>query len=235
MKRIITLLAAVLAAASGCVAQTDSNKEEVDTVVVIESTRLTVRQAFADVDVPALDLLTPTMRGDLLAYHDAGASREVVNALGGMSSLEQPVTDSYVSCIITPVSKATVKVLSCGKEDVAMLIYTIAGEGQAADSQLMFFDSNMKELRPEKFIKLASIDDFIDTPHDRDGAMLKKELLGLIPFPTVEYVASPDNDGLTARLTVADYMGAENLHRLKPYLRPEVKYSWNGKKFDRMK
>ncbi len=234
MKRIITLLAAMLAAAMGCMAQTN-NKEEVDTVVVIESTRLTVRQAFADVDVPALDLLTPTMRGDLLAYHDAGASREVVNALGGMSSLEQPVTDSYVSCIITPVSKATVKVLSCGKEDVAMLIYTIAGEGQAADSQLMFFDSNMKELRPEKFIKLASIDDFIETPRDRDGAMLKKELLGLIPFPTVEYVASPDNDGLTARLTVADYMGAEDLHRLKPYLRPEVKYSWNGKKFERMK
>ena len=235
MKRIITLLAAMLAAAMGCMAQTNNNKEEADTVVVIESTRLTVRQAFADVDVPALDLLTPTMRGDLLAYHDAGASREVVNALGGMSSLEQPVTDSYVSCIITPVSKATVKVLSCGKEDVAMLIYTIAGEGQAADSQLMFFDSNMKELRPEKFIKLASIDDFIETPRDRDGAMLKKELLGLIPFPTVEYVASPDNDGLTARLTLADFMGAEDLHRLKPYLRQEVKYSWNGKKFDRMK
>lgn len=231
----MTLIAAVALAAMGCMAQTNSNKEEADTVVVIESTRLTVRQAFADVDVPALDLLTPTMRGDLLAYHDAGAAREVVNALGGMSSLEQPVTDSYVSCIITPVSKATVKVLSCGKEDVAMLIYTIAGEGQAADSQLMFFDSNMKELRPEKYIKLASIDDFIETPRDRDGAMLKKELLGLIPFPTVEYVASPDNDGLTARLTVADYMGAEDLHRLKPYLRQEVKYSWNGKKFDRMK
>lgn len=235
MRRMITLLAAALAAASGCMAQTNSNKEEVDTVVVIESTRLTARQAFEDVDVPALDLLTPVMRGDLLAYHDAGASREVVNALGGMSSLEQPLTDSYLSCIITPVSKATVKVLPCGKEDVAMLIYTIAGEGQAADSQLMFFDPEMKELRQEKYIKLASIDDFIETPRDRDGAMLKKELLGLIPFPTVEYVASPDNDGLTARLTVADYMGAEDLHRLKPYLRPEVKYSWNGKKFDRMK
>ncbi len=230
----MTLMAAVALAALGCVAQTDANREEVDSVIAVESTRLTARQAFEDVDVPALDLLTPTMRGDLLAYHDAGAAREVVNAMGGMSSLEQPLTDTYLNCIITPVSKATVKVLPCGKEDVAMLIYTIAGEGQAADSQLMFFDPEMKELRQEKYIKLASIDDFIDTPHDREGAMLKKELLGLIPFPTVEYVASPDNDGLTARLTVADYMGAEDLHRLKPYLRQEVKYSWNGKKFERM-
>lgn len=228
-------MAAVTLAALGCVAQTGSNKEDADTAIVVESTRLTARQAFEEVNVPALDLLTPTMRGDLLAYHDAGTPREVVNAMGGMSSLEQPVTDSYVSCIITPVSKATIKVLPCGKEDVAMLIYTIAGEGQAADSQLMFFDPEMKELRQEKYIRLASIDDFIETPHDRDGAILKKELLGLIPFPTVEYVASPDNDGLTARLTVADYMGAEDLHRLKPYLRQEVKYSWNGKKFDRMK
>lgn len=231
----MTLIAAVTLAALGCVAQTGSNKEDADTVIVVESTRLTARQAFEEVNVPALDLLTLTMRGDLLAYHDAGTPREVVNAMGGMSSLEQPVTDSYVSCIITPVSKATIKVLPCGKEDVAMLIYTIAGEGQAADSQLMFFDPEMKELRQEKYIRLASIDDFIETPHDRDGAILKKELLGLIPFPTVEYVASPDNDGLTARLTVADYMGAEDLHRLKPYLRQEVKYSWNGKKFDRMK
>lgn len=235
MRRIITLLAAVLAAASGCMAQTAADREKTDSVIAVESTRLTARQAFEEVDVPALDLLTPVMRGDLLAYHDAGAAREVVNAMGGMSSLEQPLTDSYVSCIITPVSKVTVKVLPCGKEDVAMLIYTIAGEGQAADSQLMFFDPEMKELRQEKYIKLASIDDFIETPRDREGAMLKKELLGLIPFPTVEYVASPDNDGLTARLTVADYMGAEDLYRLKPYLRPEVKYSWNGKKFDRMK
>lgn len=231
----MTLIAAVTLAALGCVAQTGSNKEDADTVIVVESTRLTARQAFEEVNVPALDLLTPTMRGDLLAYHDAGTPREVVNAMGGMSSLEQPLTDTYLECIITPVSKATVKVLPCGKEDVAMLIYTIAGEGQAADSQLMFFDPKMKELRQEKYIKLASIDDFIETPHDRDGAILKKELLGLIPVPTVEYVASPDNDGLTARLTVADYMGAEDLHRLKTYLRQEVKYSWNGKKFDRMK
>ena len=143
----MTLIAAVTLAALGCVAQTGSNKEDADTVILVESTRLTARQAFEEVNVPALDLLTPTMRGDLLAYHDAGTPREVVNAMGGMSSLEQPVTDSYVSCIITPVSKATIKVLPCGKEDVAMLIYTIAGEGQAADSQLMFFDPKMKELR----------------------------------------------------------------------------------------
>lgn len=235
MRRIITLLAAVLTAASGCMAQTVADSQKADSVIAVESTRLTARQAFEDVDVPALDLLTPVMRGDLLAYHDAGTPRGVVNALGGVSTLCDTVTDNYLQCAITPVSKVTVKVLPCGKEDVAMLIYTIAGEGQAADSQLMFFDPEMKELRQEKYIKLASIDDFIETPRDREGAMLKKELLGLIPFPTVEYVASPDNDGLTARLTVADYMGAEDLHRLKPYLRPEVKYSWNGKKFDRMK
>ena len=64
-------MAAVALAALGCVAQTDANREEVDSVIAVESTRLTARQAFEDVDVPALDLLTPTMRGDLLAYHDA--------------------------------------------------------------------------------------------------------------------------------------------------------------------
>lgn len=201
--------------------------------MALPANAITAREAFVRLASPSLTLLTLDMRQDLLSYYDADTLRQVPNALAGLSQLTRPVTDSYLKVRITPVSTLTIKILPHKNDTIVATVYTIASPGQAADSQVSFYDSKMNKLSDDKYLKMAQIDEFIETPHNRQGRELKKELLSAIPYPTVEYTLTPESDDLTARLTVADYLGAETMQQLKPYLRSELVYIWkNDRKFE---
>lgn len=201
--------------------------------MALPANAITAREAFVRLTSPSLNLLTLDMRQDLLSYYDADTLRQVPNALAGLSQLTRPVTDSYLKVHITPVSTMTIKILPHKNDTIVATVYTIASPGQAADSQVSFYDSKMNKLSDDKYLKMAQIDEFIETPHNRQERELKKELLSAIPYPTVEYTLTPESDDLTARLTVADYLGAETMQQLKPYLRPELVYIWkNDRKFE---
>lgn len=201
--------------------------------MALPANAITAREAFVRLASPSLNLLTLDMRQDLLSYYDADTLRQVPNALAGLSQLTRPVTDSYLKVRITPVSTMTIKILPHKNDTIVATVYTIASPGQAADSQVSFYDSKMNKLSDDKYLKMAQIDEFIETPHNRQGRELKKELLSAIPYPTVEYTLTPESDDLTARLTVTDYLGAETMQQLKPYLRPELVYIWkNDRKFE---
>lgn len=204
-------------------------------MLAVSAYALTAREAFVRIETPSLNLLTTQMRQDLLSYYDADTLRQVPNALGGLSQLTRPLTDSYLKVRITPVSTLAVKVIPTRKDTIVATIYTIAAPGQAADSQVTFYDSDLHWLPTHRFLKLAQIDEFIETGHDREGREQKKRLLSLIPYPTVEYTFAPDGDAITAHLTVADYLGAETMQQLERHIRPSLTYVWNGHKYELQK
>lgn len=215
MKRLLILLAVVL--------------------LTLQVQALTARQAFVRLETPALNLLTTEMRQDLLSYYDADTLRQVPNALGGLSQLTRPLTDSYLKVRITPVSTLAIKVLPCRNDTVVATIYTISAPGHAADSQVNLYDSDMRRLPTRKFLKLAQIDEFIETGHDHEGREQKRELLSLIPYPTVEYTFDPEDGTITARLAVTEYLGAEITQQLKRHIRPSLTYVWTGRKYELQK
>ena len=175
-------------------------------LTVLSAYALTAREAFVRIETPSLNLLTVQMRQDLLSYYDADTLRQVPNALGGLSQLTRPLTDDYLKVRITPVSTMAVKTIPTGKDTIVATIYTIAAPGQAADSQVTFYDSRLRKLPTHRFLRLAQIDEFIETGRNREGREQKMRLLSLIPYPTVEYTFAPDGDTVTAHLTVADYL-----------------------------
>lgn len=196
---------------------------------------LTAREAFVRIETPSLNLLTVQMRQDLLSYYDADTLRQVPNALGGLSQLTRPLTDDYLKVRITPVSTMAVKTIPNGQDTIVATIYTIAAPGQGADSQVTFYDSELRKLPTHRFLRLAQIDEFIETGRNREGREQKKRLLSLIPYPTVEYAFAPDGDTVTAHLTVTDYLGAETLQQLERHIRPHLTYVWNGHKYELQK
>lgn len=204
-------------------------------LTVLSSYALTAREAFVRIKTPSLNLLTVQMRQDLLSYYDADTLRQVPNALGGLSQLTRPLTDDYLKVRITPVSTMAVKTIPNGQDTIVATIYTIAAPGQAADSQVTFYDSELRKLPTHRFLRLAQIDEFIETGRNREGRELKKRLLSLIPYPTVEYTFAPYGDTVTAHLTVADYLGAETLQQLERHIRPHLTYVWNGHKYELQK
>lgn len=190
----------------------------------------TASQAFLFMPANVLDLITPAMRLDMIDYLAADTVRQIPNALGGLSSFIRPVNDSYLNVRITPVSTMTFKILPHKKSNIVAVTYTISDEGHAGDSEIAFYDNKMHPLKTAKFIKVAEIDDFFSLPKDKKH--LKKELMALVPFPTVKYTLNPDNQTLTASLTIKQYMPTEDYMKLRPYLKPELTYHWTGSKFE---
>ena len=193
------------------------------------SPSITASEAFVRMPATTLDLLNSSMRRDMLDYLKADSVYNVMNTMEGFSHLNAPLTDNYLQVQVTPVSRFTVKILPAKKGNIVMTLYTVGDADSATDSELRFYDDSLNELPRDKFIKLASTDDFLDLK-GVDGKT-RKELRSIVPFPTVDYTVSPDGNTMKAELTVGEFIGKEDMERLAPYLHRERTYIWNGKKW----
>lgn len=190
---------------------------------------LSASDAFVRLPAKTLDLLTTSMRKDMLDYYRNDSIYKVKNAMEGESCIIAPVTQDYLKVQVTPVTTLTVRVLPTKREPLVMTVYTVGDSLQAHDSDIRFYDASMKEQPRDRYIKLASTVDFID------GSRLNKsernELESLVPFPTVEYGIGPDSTTMTANLTVGRFMSKEDMEKLSPYLDRTCVYRWTGGKF----
>lgn len=231
------LLSAVIIATGICISYPGTaiaDSKNFDEVVTVKDSVYRVenaREAFLSMPAKVLDILKRDSRMDMLSYLDADTIRPVPNGLGGTSVLIPPVTQDYIAVQVSQVSTIQIKLLPAHKGKIIAVSYTLGGDGTAADSDLSFYDDEWKLLKTSKFISLAETEDFLDLP--KHSEELKKELLLLVPFPTIEYQFSPDGDTVTAHLTIGDNLGAEDMLILQQYLRPEIVYTWNGHQFKR--
>lgn len=202
-----------------------SAKEQVETA----ADTVTAKTAFLEMPATTLDLLTKSMRLDMLDYLDQGEEHQEENTLEGLSWFNLPATRDYLQVQLTPVTQFTIRILPGRKTPVVATAYTVGDSLQAKDTQLRFFTPDMQEIKLDKIIKIASSEDFLDlkgvSRSERD------RLLYLIPFPTVEYTFSPDGTDLKATLTVGEYLGREANETLQPYLRRVRIFRWDGKRY----
>ncbi len=188
---------------------------------------LTASDAFVALPISVLDLLDRSRRLDMLDYYAADSIAKVPNAMEGLSYLDK-VTPDYLKANLTPVTTIAVKVLPSKNGDIVMTAYTIGDKDQAYDTDLRFFGSGYQELKRDKYIRIATLDDFFDYP---DKAA-KKLVAELVPFPTVRYEPDPTGTGMTAQLTVGQFMSADDYARIKSFMRPQLHYRWDGSKFN---
>lgn len=186
-------------------------------------------EVFMNLDVRTLDLLSKETREYMLLYWDSDSITDVANELNGLSHLDT-VTNDYLKVTLTDASTLEIKILPLKKGGtVAMTVYTIGDSEEAPDSEIKFWDSSLKELPASKFFKTPVIADFFSIP--KGCATTMKEIREMIAFPTVEYNASADSDSLTARLSVEKRVAVDDYNILKLFLKPALKYEWNGSRF----
>ncbi len=243
--RTIAVIAMAIISVGSYASTRDSDDVLPDSIPVVSDSITTVStaaEAFMKMPSKVLELLNSEKRSDLLAYVEAGRAEDpdsmpsVVNTLGGSSQLIYPVTDEYLAIRISPVSQLTFRILPRKhkkEKNIVAVVYTLGDESTSSDSEVAFYDSQMNPLKTRDFLKLATLDDFLDIP-DNDKE-LKKELVEMVPFPMVEYTLWPDSDTLTAKLTVGDVLGVEDQEKLMPYIRPMLRYRWDGHKFNLIK
>ena len=113
---------------------------------VKEGEELTATSVFAEAPLEALDMIRPSTRLDMLDYYtQADSIMTAVNALGGECRLVT-VTPDYLKVSVTPISTLEIKVLPIGKKRIVMTLYTVGEDSSAMDSEVRFFDSQLRPL-----------------------------------------------------------------------------------------
>lgn len=232
LRHIITA-ALVLAAATPAMAGKWMKYEPEDSAV-------NAVQAFLNIETPGLELLRKSTRLDMADYLKEDSIYHAQNALEGESFFLEPVTRDFLRVRVTASSTYTVRLLPAKKGEVIVGVYTIGDIDlakndsivpRAGDSQLDFFDDKMRRIETKKMIKVPRVEEFLEEKCKDKNLM--RELMELIPFPTVIYSLNADNTDLTATLTIDHYMGREDFERIRPYLTDRITYHWTGKRYER--
>lgn len=191
---------------------------------------LTAGEVFAELPLQVLDMLNKSTRLDMLDFYRVDSIYQAHNSMEGLSHLNK-VNRDYLSVSLTPVSTLELRLLPVKRGDLFITAYTIGDANQAYDTDIHFYNGLYQELPRDKYIKIAELDDFFNYP---DKAT-RRRVRDLIPFPTVRYNLSPDNDSLTAELTIGQFMSADDLKSLQPYMKGKLKYVWKGGKYSLVK
>lgn len=190
---------------------------------------LLARDVFVKLGIDDLPLLTRFSRLEMLAYFDSDSIHNAKNGRQGTSHLEK-VTPGYLSVKVTPESDLKIKILERkNASPLALAIYTVGQDTSGADSELRFFDSDMKALPASRYFKAPSLKDFVRlTPAPK---LTLKQISDLLPFVSVAYNVDPDTGNLVASLSYADLVSLEDAALLKESLYPNLTYVWNGKSY----
>lgn len=187
---------------------------------------LTASKAFAEAPLEVLDMLRPSTRLDMLDYYtQADSIVTLQNALGGPSKLEMVAPD-YLKVSITPVSTLEIKILPIKKDQIIMTLYTVGNDSLAADTEVKFFDSSMKPLPTDKYLKAPALKEFFNL---KNSSLKESELAEKIPFQSIAYTTGPGDTPLTSTLTTLKTLSQEDQDLLTPLLTPTLTAPWTSK------
>lgn len=191
-----------------------------------------VRQAFEGLGIDVVELLDKDTRAIMLQLYDQDSIASMPNSVGGVAKLTK-VTPDFLEVELTDVSSLQLKVLKTSSGDsILMTLYTIGAAGDTRETEVRFFDANLKELDRNKILPTPPLSAFFSFPKGTKTKM--KEIESLIPFETIAFSANPDNSDLKATLTVEKALNIEDAKIVELFMVPDVTFSWNGKKFQKL-
>ena len=188
----------------------------------------TARYVFENIEPSSLEIIPKSIRLDMLDYWDVDSVFKASNIMGGLSWLNE-LTPEYLKVTITPVSSLEIRILPFKESKIALTVYTVGDVPEAADSQLKFYDDNLRELDSKDFFEIPRIKDFFEIPKGSSTKM--KEIEEMIPFPTIAYSANALSDNIEARLTVAQYISEDDWNIAKLFLKPFITFEWKKNKY----
>ena len=226
LQRLLYVDATWLSCLTACLT---SGTTEAHAASLPSDSALTASSSFLRLPVDVLDILPESTRFDMLVYFENDSIYRAPNALEGTSYLKT-VTPDFLEVQITEVSSLQLKLLPYKKgETLIMTLYTVGGEGQADDTDIRFFTSDMRELPRERLFPQPELKVFFSIPKGSLTSM--KEIEQTIPFPTVRYSASSDGNDITGKLTVESYMNQDDYNVIRLFEKPSVCFIWNGNRY----
>lgn len=204
----------------------DTVAVDVTEIKIVEEKEITdnASRAFVNMPFSLLPLLDKSARLDLLDYYANGSTHTVMNNLGGQSRILSE-TPEYLKIQISPSDTLEIASFPYKKTRLVAMVETIGSEGVASDSRITFLDKDFRHLKTADYFKAPGLKDFFPR-----GVKIA-DVEDCVPLVPVRLAYSPANQELTASLRVDEIMSEECKKKLAPYMLPQIRYVWNGKKF----
>lgn len=187
----------------------------------------TIKDFFISEPGYVLQLLSQRTKLDMIDYLNEDRMVDVKNNLDEISHFNK-VTDNYMSVQTTTGSTVELLLMPISRRDSIIIAVTTV-ELPAKDSRIQFFTTNWEKYRDNVLIKTPTMKDFIAIPK---GDKTKKEtILDMIEFPIISYSINPENNTITARHGLKEYMSKEDYEKISPYLKDSIELKYKAGKF----
>lgn len=173
---------------------------------------------------PLLDSLT---RLDMLDYYRYGVDYPSTNRMGGDSRIIDAAPGS-MRVAMTTASNYQLAALPCGGDTATLLIanYSLP----AVDSKVAVYSSDWTDMTKSCFV-MPELDKLL-TPAGKKNV---DEIVRNLSFLVLQCDFDPQSLLLTVKNNSLEPLSREQQEKLAPWLKPQLAYRWNGKKFVEVK
>ena len=190
----------------------------------------TIADLFATEPGNIFPLLTRTNRLDMVDYYNSGQMVAVPNNLAGQTRLLE-LDSAYLKVQTSESRVVEMRMRKAGKDTVITVIETVMTP--VPDSRLTQWNVHWQRYTSDKLFSKPSIDDFIVKKMPGE---LRADLQDVMIFPLVGLTfAGEGHDIIEATHGLEQFLVPSEYKRFASYLKPSLRYRFNGLKIKLVK
>jgi hypothetical protein len=188
-------------------------------------TARTIADFFASEPGNIFPLLTRTNRLDMVDYHKSGQTVAISNNLTGDSKLLE-LDSTYIKVQTSDAKVVEMLMRTAGKDTVITVIETVMTP--VPDSRLSQWNSHWQRYISDRLFAMPVIDDFFVKKMPQE---LRADLQDAMIFPLIRLTFTGENhDTIEASHGLEQFLASNEYQRFAAYLKPTLKYRFNGLK-----
>ena len=194
-------------------------------LVPLTGTARTIADFFASEPGNIFPLLTRTNRLDMVDYHKSGQTVAISNNLTGDSKLLE-LDSTYIKVQTSDAKVVEMLMRTAGKDTVITVIETVMTP--VPDSRLSQWNSHWQRYISDRLFAMPVIDDFFVKKMPQE---LRADLQDAMIFPLIRLTFTGENhDTIEASHGLEQFLASNEYQRYAAYLKPTLKYRFNGLK-----
>ena len=188
-------------------------------------TARTIADFFASEPGNIFPLLTRTNRLDMMDYHKSGQTVAISNNLTGDSKLLE-LDSTYIKVQTSDAKVVEMLMRTAGKDTVITVIETVMTP--VPDSRLSQWNSHWQRYISDRLFAMPVIDDFFVKKMPQE---LRADLQDAMIFPLIRLTFTGEShDTIEASHGLEQFLASNEYQRFSAYLKPSLKYRFNGLK-----
>ena len=194
-------------------------------LVPLTGTARTIADFFASEPGNIFPLLTRTNRLDMVDYHKSGQTVAISNNLTGDSKLLE-LDSTYIKVQTSDAKVVEMLMRTAGKDTVITVIETVMTP--VPDSRLSQWNSHWQRYISDRLFAMPVIDDFFVKKMPQE---LRADLQDAMIFPLIRLTFTGEShDTIEASHGLEQFLASNEYQRFSAYLKPSLKYRFNGLK-----